>query len=430
MAIHRTLPISRFRSAIVIFSLLLLSAGIGYRFGERRAHFEVTPDRRLIVNQDPPPQLTVDFSLFWDVWQRLNRDYIDAASLNPQKMVEGAITGMVGSLDDPYTSFLPAQENKEFKEELGGAFEGIGAQLGLKDNRIIVIAPLDGTPAQKAGIRPSDWILKVNDEETIGWSIQEAVTKIRGPGGTEVTLEILHEKDEDPVKISIIRGTIAVPSVKFWVKAPSEITEISGVDRAATLLQKTDKIAYLQLNRFGDRTNDEWEKAIRELLKAKETNGSLSGVVFDLRNNPGGYLDGSVYIASEFVRDGIIVSQVNSDGTKEEYPVRRRGRLLTIPIVVLINKGSASASEIVAGALRDHKRATIVGETSFGKGSVQTPQDLPGGAGIHITTGKWLLPNGDSISKKGITPDVAVSLDSYEATMDAQLAKAVELLLQ
>lgn len=345
-------------------------------------------------------------------------------------MVWGAITGMVASAGDPYTAFLPPKENKEFKEDLGGEFEGIGAQLGMKESRVMVIAPLQGTPAQKAGIRAGDYILKVNDEDTAGWTIPQAVTKIRGPRGTTVTLSILHDNAQKPIDIAIVRDTILVPSVETWVKKIGDIVEISGIDTTKTFDQ-TKKVAYLRLSRFGDHTNEDWEKAVGEILTVQKNNGTLAGLVFDLRNNPGGYLEGSVFIASEFVGKGTIVSQVNSDGTKQTYEVDRRGKLLTIPMVVLVNKGSASAAEIVAGALRDYKRATIVGETTFGKGSVQTPFDLSQGAGLHITTGKWLLPKGDSISKVGVKPDVEVKFeDSLEASQDAQLAKAVELLLQ
>jgi carboxyl-terminal processing protease len=207
----------------------------------------------------------------------------------------------------------------------------------------------------------------------------------------------------------------------------SQIKEIAGVDAAKTLSQNAT-VAYIQLSQFGDNTNAEWDKAVTDILAA---GSSIKGLVLDLRNNPGGYLEGAVYIASEFIKSGTVVSQVNSDGTKQDYPVDRQGRLLTIPMVVLINKGSASAAEIVSGALQDYKRATLVGEVSFGKGSVQTPEDLPDGSSVHITTGRWLLPNGASISKKGITPDIVIAVDTTTtATSDAQLEKAAELLLR
>ncbi len=426
----RSYPFSKLRKFFIIAAIIVFSGGVGYQLGLRKVAVTVSPNKQVVINQEPPPQLSVDFALFWDVWNRLFRYYIDAANINKKKLVEGAISGMVNALGDPYTVFLPPKENTEFKQDLGGAFEGIGAQLGMKDGHVIVVAPLKGNPAEKAGIRAGDYILKVDGEETSGWSVQQAVSKIRGTRGTSVKLSILHEGDTKPVDITIVRDTISVPSVDFWVRTAKEIPEISGVANAKTLIAKPGKVGYLRLSRFGDHSNDEWNKAVAEVLSAQKTNGSLKGLIFDLRNNPGGYLQGAVFIASEFIKSGTVVSQVNSDGTKENYPVDRVGKLLDIPVVVLINKGSASAAEITAGALRDYKRATIVGETSFGKGSVQTPQDLPGGAGLHITTGKWLLPKGDWINKKGIVPDVIVPMEALDATADAQLAKAVELLLK
>lgn len=424
------LPFSTIRKHIIFIALFILAGGIGYNLGERKVSITISSDKRVVVNQEAPKETTVDFSLFWDVWNRLFRYYIDAATLDTQKMVWGAITGMVASAGDPYTVFLPPKENKEFKEDLGGQFEGIGAQLGLKDNRVIVIAPLKGTPAERAGIKPGDFILKVNDEETVSWTVPQAVTKIRGPRGTTVNLTILHENSQKPIDLAIIRDTILVPSVETWVKKVGEIKEITGIPEAVSF-DPAKKVAYLRLSRFGDHTNEDWEKAVAEILAIQRNNGTLAGLVFDLRNNPGGYLEGSVFIASEFVKSGVIVSQVNSDGTKQDYPVDRKGKLLDIPLVVLVNRGSASAAEIVAGALRDYKRAKLVGEMTFGKGSVQTPFDIAQGAGLHITTGKWLLPKGDSISKVGVKPDVEVALDdSLEASRDAQLAKAVELLLK
>lgn len=425
-----SLPFSTIRKYVIFIALFILAGGIGYNMGQRNVSIGINPDKRIILNQETPNNTNVDFSLFWDVWQRLHRYYIDAAVLDTQKMVWGAITGMVSAVGDPYTVFLPPKENREFKEDLGGEFEGIGAQLGMKDNRVVVIAPLKDTPAARAGIKSGDYILKVNDEETIGWTIPQAVTKIRGPRASTVTLNILHEGSSQPIDIPIVRDTILVPSVETWVKKVGEITEIEGLKETGKFDQ-TKKIAYLRLSRFGDHTNDDWDKAVSEILSAEQNNGGLAGLVFDLRNNPGGYLEGSVFIASEFIKSGIIVSQKNSDNTKQDYSVDKKGKLLDIPLIVLVNKGSASAAEIVAGALRDYKRATIVGETTFGKGSVQTPFDLSQGAGLHITTGKWLLPKGDSIAKVGVSPDVEVKLDdTTTATTDAQLAKAIELLLE
>lgn len=425
----KTLPFCKIRNLIIVSALLILTGGAGYRLGEQKVSLTVTPENKVVVNREPPAQLNIDFSLFWDVWQRLLRYYYDAATLEPRKMVEGAIIGMVNSLGDPYTAYLPPKENKEFKEELGGAFEGIGAQLGIKDNRIVVIAPLAGMPAEKVGIKAGDWIIKVNDEETVGWTLPQAISNIRGPKGTQVKLTILHEKANKPLEITITRDTITVPSVVSWIKTPSEITEIKDyLDNK--LLAGPGKIAYIGLTRFGDHSNDDWLAAVGQIEQAQRLNGRLKGLIFDLRNNPGGYLEGSVFIASEFLKNGIIVTQKNSDGSQNDYEVNRKGKLLEIPLVVLINKGSASAAEIVAGTLKDYKRATIVGEISFGKGSVQTPQELSGGGSLHVTTAKWFLPKGDSINKTGITPDILVSMEENGATRDAQLAKAVEILLR
>jgi len=419
----------KIRSFIVSVAILFLVAGFGYKLGERRSLQGATLLFKPVTNvTQPSNQKYVDFGMFWDVWGRIERYYIDASNIDTQKMIWGAISGAVNSLDDPYTVFLPPKENKEFKEDLGGAFEGIGAQLGLQEGRIIIIAPLKGTPAERAGLKPFDWILKVDGEETTNWTITQAVTKIRGAKGTSVKLTILHEKAEKPEEVTIIRDGILIPSVEYWIKPINTITEISGSTSSAKL--RTEQIAYLKLSRFGDRTNEEWLKAVADISQSWKIQG-MEGLILDLRNNPGGYLDGSVFIASEFLKSGLVVTQTNSDGTKQEYQVDRKGQLFDVPLVVLINKGSASASEIVAGALRDYNRAKIVGETSFGKGSVQTPQELTGGASVHITTGKWLLPKGDWINKKGITPDVLAGMNGgTEATSDAQLAKAIEVLLQ
>jgi len=425
----KTLPFSKIRSFILTIAIAILIGGVGYRLGEKHIFSKtVTLQAAAVTNKEAPSSVQVDFSLFWDVWQRLKLYYIDAGSMDSQKMVYGAISGMVGALDDPYTSFLSPKDNTEFKEDIGGAFQGIGAQLGMKDSQIIIQAPIKGSPAEKAGLKAMDWILKVDDVDTTGWTINQAVTKIRGKKGTTVKLTILHDGAKTSQDISIVRDEIVVPSVEHWVKTPAEITEISGVATQQVLSNKA-AIGYIYLSRFGDRTNEEWLAAVDDVI-AKDAALGAKGLVFDLRNNPGGYLDGSVFIASEFLKSGVVVTQTNSDGTKEVLSVNRKGKLTDIPLVVLINKGSASAAEIVAGALKDHKRATIVGVTSFGKGSVQTPQELTGGSSVHITTGKWLLPNGDWIHKKGITPDVEVKLDSPEATHDAQLEKAIEILLK
>lgn len=402
------------RKTLLFFAWSLIFVFIGYFWGThdvKTSWNNFSPDVS-IVNKEAPVTNDVDFSLFWDVWKRLERDYIDKEKLDAQKMVWGAVKGMTQALGDPYTVFLPPEENDTSKEGLSGEFEGIGAQLGMKDKKVVVVAPLKGMPAEAAGIKAGDWILKVDDEDTIGWSVPEAVEKIRGQKGTMVVLTVLHsdqqkalENGEDgsvnikPEEIEITRDMILVPSVE---------TDYQG------------NVAILTLTRFGDTTNEEWEKAVSEIV-ARDSDK----LILDLRNNPGGYLQGSVYISSEFLDGGNVVFQENSDKTREEFPVVRTGKLLKIPMVVLINEGSASASEIVSGALKVRGRAKLVGEKSFGKGTIQEAQDLPGGAGLHITTAKWLLPNGDWINGTGIEPDVEVA-DDLNTQKDEQLEKAIE----
>lgn len=421
------------RNFVLIIAFGLLVGGIGYNLGKNNLtltwnlfrgssyqgggtgggpgfpsgqdlipHFSIT-------NPSPPVTNPVDFSLFWEVWDRLEKGYIDKKALDPQKMVWGAISGMVQSLGDPYTVFLTPQQQKETKEDLGGQFEGIGAQLGIKDKKIVVIAPLKDTPAEKAGIKAGDWIVKVDSQETAGWTLPEAVSKIRGPLGSKVILEILHESQEKPVEMTITRDTILVKSVEW---------------------EKKEQVAYLKLSRFGDQTSNEWEKAVSE-INLDYQKGGVKGLILDLRNNPGGYLSGAVFISGEFLPGGtLVVTQEQADGSRQNYSVDQQGKLLTIPLVVLINKGSASASEIVAGCLRDYNRAKLVGETSFGKGSIQEAQDLPGGAGLHITTAKWLLPRGGWANGTGIKPDFEVQLDEKDPAKDSQLEKAIEMVLK
>lgn len=429
----KSLPFSKIRSFVLVLALLILSGGIGYQLGEKKVSIGLK-DLRPVVNTGAPSGASVDFGVFWDVWSKLTRYYIEPQTIDVQKLVHGAITGMVAAVGDPYTSYFPPQENKQFKEDLGGAFEGIGAELGLKDSRVVIVSPLKGTPAESAGVKPNDIILKVDDLDTAGWTVEQAVNKIRGPKGTKVRLTLFSPADVDgPHEVSIVRNTITVPSVISWVKNIRDVTEISEATQAATLRTRfsNDRIGYIKLTRFGDNTNADWNKAVDLLLQSEKTAGKVKGLVLDLRNNPGGYLDGAVYIASEFIKNGTVVSQVNSDGTRQEYPTDRRGRLTEMNVVVLVNGGSASAAEIVSGALRDSKRTQLVGEKTFGKGTVQTPFDLSGGSSVHITTGKWLLPKGSSISNTGLTPDVVVTLDRENIdTEDAQLAKAIELLLQ
>lgn len=411
--------------------IIVISVLVGYYFGVNKVNLDWKnyKPHLSVISREPPSNLrSVDFSLFWNVWQRLERDYYDKTVIDPQKLVNGAINGMVQSLGDPYTVYLPPKDNKEFKQGLAGKFEGIGAQLGMKSNQIIVVAPIDGSPAQKAGIKSGDAILKVDGKPTLGWTLNQAVEKIRGPKNTNVVLTLEKKADNKTnsktVDVTITRDTINVKSVYGWVKDVKDIENIRITKSMKDIGEK--KIMYLRLSQFGDSTNKEWITVINDLYYKYSRDKDLKGVVLDLRNNPGGYLNDATFIASEFIKDGTIVYQDKGGGTdKIAFSVSRGGILLDVPVMVLINKGSASASEIVAGALRDHKRGKLIGEQSFGKGTIQEAEELDGGAGLHVTVAKWLTPKGEWVHGKGLTPDILVSVDQKDPSHDAQLEKAV-----
>lgn len=387
---------------------------LGWQLGHRDIEIKLTNFRPSvsIVNKEPPKNINVDFKLFWDVWDLLSRSYLDKKAIDAEKLFHGAISGMVAALGDPYTVFLPPQQQKFSTEELNGSFEGVGIQLGFnKEKRLTVIAPLDGTPAQKAGIKPEDLILKIDGKDTVNMTLPEAVTLIRGPKGTKIELTILRGEDSEPLQFTLTRESIIVKSVEVSFK-----TAESG-----------KKVAIIKLSRFGERTKEEWNEAVNKLLSE-----NAQAVVLDVRNNPGGFLDGAVFIASEFIDSGDIVLQENSSGEKTSFKVNRAGKLTEMPVIVLINKGSASASEIVAGALRDRKGIRLAGEKSFGKGTIQEAQDLAGGTGIHITVAKWLTPKGSWVNdSQGFEPDVKVEPAKEETekqSEDMQLNKAIELI--
>lgn len=391
--------------------LVILAFLVGWQLGHRDVELKWQGFRSSIKieNKEPPTNVHVDFELFWDTWDLLNRRYLDKSALDPTKLFYGAIQGMVAAVGDPYTVFLPPQQQKSSKEELNGSFEGVGIQLGFnKDKRLVVMAPLVGTPAEKAGIQAGDIIVKIDNKDTTNISLPEAVQLIRGPKGTQVTLTVFREGETETRDFILTRDTIVVKSVELSFKQTP-----SG-----------KKVAVLKLTRFGDRTQEEWMAAVSEIISSK-----ASAVVLDMRNNPGGYLEGAVFIASEFLESGEVVLSENAEGIKSAYRVNRAGKLTKIPMMVLINKGSASASEIVAGSLQDRKRATLVGEKSFGKGTIQEAEELPGGTGVHITVAKWLTPNGRWVNDTdGFEPDFLVKMDKDDPTKDPQLDKAFELL--
>lgn len=379
-----------------IVLIVILTFVIGWKLGQ--------------ADNDPPKNINVDFKLFWDTWNLLSRDYLERETLDTDKLFYGAISGMVSAAGDPYTFFLPPEVQKASKEELGGTFEGVGIQLGFnEEKKLVVIAPLSGMPAEKAGIKPGDWIIKIDSTDTAGMTLAEAVKLIRGEKGTKVELVIAREVEEETRTFTLTRDTILVKSVELQYKKTK-----SGKN-----------VAVLKLSRFSERTRSEWTEAVSDILSKRP-----QGVVLDVRNNPGGYLDGAVFVSSEFLDGGDVVSQEDGQGRKQAFKVDRKGQLFDLSLIVLINKGSASASEIVAGALQDRGRAKVVGEKSFGKGTIQETHDLPKGTGIHITVAKWLTPNGRWVNEtQGLEPDVIIEMPKdAKKDQDPQLDKAMELL--
>lgn len=339
----------------------------------------------------------LDMGKFWAAYDIINSDYVRTPDDN--ELIDGAISGLLSGLDDPYSSYFSTEEKNSFNDDLSGKFEGIGAELTEKNGAITVVAPLSGSPAERAGLRASDVVAEVNGKSTEGLTVDEAVKQIRGEKGTEVTLKIIRGTDE-PFELKIIRDTIVVKSVE------------------AKML---GRVSYIEISQFGDDTVTLMAEAIIEAAGK-----NAKAVILDLRNNPGGYLNSVPPIAGHFVAPSVIVKERYRDGKTDELRSAGVPELPTTPLFILINGGSASASEILAGALQDYGRATIVGEKSFGKGSVQELIDLPGNTAIRLTIAEWLTPKDRAIDKVGITPDVEVKDEKTDAN-DPVLNKALEL---
>lgn len=344
----------------------------------------------------------LDLSSLQQVYDVLASKYDGQLDMN--KLIDGAKHGLVDAAGDPYTTYFNAKEAEAFQSDLEGKFEGIGAELGKRDNKLVVISTLDDSPAKAAGLLANDAIVKVNGEDATSWSIDQAVSKIRGEKGTTVKLSIV--RGDELKDISITRDTINNPSVK------SEITP--------------DNIGILRISRFGQSDTVSLSKQAAQQFKS----AGVKGVVVDLRGNGGGYLDAAVDIAGIWMNNKTVVTERTGGKITDTKQTGNEALLSGVPTIVLIDGGSASASEILAGALKDNKAATLMGEKSFGKGSVQVIEDLPGGAGLKITVAKWYTPNGKNINKEGITPDttVSISADDIQASRDPQKDKALEQL--
>lgn len=388
-----------------IIILVVFSYGLGWAVGH--GNLQIEKGRYIpVINKESKGTSDINFGMFWKAWDFVDNEFA-GGKVDHLKMLYGAISGMLNSLEDPYTAFMTPEEAKKFDEELSGSISGIGAEVGIKENKLQIIAPIKDSPAEKAGLKAGDLILKINDEETVNMSLEEAVSKIRGEKGTIVNLTISRASFTEPREFKIERAIIEIKSVTWEMKD-------SG-------------IAYVQISRFSSDTSSRLREAASEILAS-----GTKGVILDLRNNPGGYLDSAIDVASEFLDRGTVVIEKRKNGEETKWDVEDKGKLTdkNIHIVVLVNKGSASASEIVAGAIQDAKRGILIGETTFGKGLVQEIKDLGGGASMRITIATWYTPNGRSINEQGLSPDTEIKLtdEDFNAGRDPQFDKALQYL--
>lgn len=373
--------------------LIIGGLGIGYFIGINQVFCEICPPQDL------------NFSLFWEAYKTLKDNFVDPAKIQDKDILFGAISGMVDSLGDPYTVFLDPEDTQKFLEDISGRFEGVGMEIGIKNEVLQVIAPLEGTPAQKAGMRPGDRILKINDVFTTDLTVEEAVSLIRGPKKTKVTLTIFREGWDVPKEIELERAVIEIPSMKWELKE--------------------EGIAYIKIYHFSQKASFDFSRVAINVLAS-----GADKIILDLRNNPGGYLEVASDIASFFLKRGEIVVIESSSGGKLEHFATGNPIFLDYPTVVLINEGSASGAEILAGALRDNRGILLIGKDSFGKGSVQRLETLREGSSLKITVAEWLTPKGQTISDVGLKPDIIVEMtdEDYEADRDPQLEKAFEII--
>jgi carboxyl-terminal processing protease len=375
-----------------------------------------------VVNKEEGAVIGVDFAPFWKTWNIINEKYVSADGTTDQEKVWGAIKGLAASLNDPYTVFFPPEEAEKFQEDISGSFQGVGMEIGMRNDVLTVIAPLKGTPAEEAGVLPGDKIIQIDDVVTAPLSIDEAVSLIRGEAGTKVVLTIVRKEGGEPIEIPIIRAVIDIPTIDTEVQTVSGGKSENGVGLVA------DNVFVIRLFNFYASAPRRFREALREFVKS-----GADKLIIDLRGNPGGFLEAAVDIASWFLPAGKVIVREDIGEGEEGRVYRSKGYDIfneNLKLAILVNGGSASASEILAGALREHGIATVVGQKTFGKGSVQELVDITEDTALKVTVARWLTPNGNSISKEGITPDVEVemTLDDVEAGVDPQLEKAIEIL--
>lgn len=405
---HKTVKVLKSKPVVYTFTSLFLIGTIWFSFylGLQRGFAET---KNIVISGvsggDTPNGVSADFSVFWQAWDKIKTGHVNNKDIKDQDLVYGAIKGLTGSLNDPYTEFFTPKDYETFIEDIGGNFSGVGMEIGIRNDQLVVIAPLEDSPAQKAGILAGDMILKIDDKATDGLNISQAVQLIRGEAGTKVTLSILRNDSVKPKDIIITRATINIPTVDYEMRGD---------------------VAYVQLYNFDGNTNKIFYNAMSDILLDKQA----KGMVLDMRNNPGGYLDVAVDLAGWFLsRGSIVVKEKFADGRVEVFRAAGNAALKDMPVVVLINGGSASAAEILAGALRVDRKIQLVGEKSFGKGSVQELQSLKDDSALKVTVAKWLLPDDSAIDKVGLIPDVTVTLTEKDTSVDKdpQLDKALEL---
>lgn len=405
------------RHYLILMILCSLAIGFGGGFEFKRLHAANSlPLINDLFAKDPIPQPeTVDFSLFWETWNSLSRKYVDEGKIDHQKMIYGAIGGMVDSIGDPYTVFFEPPVTKKFEEEISGSFGGVGIEVGERDNILTVIAPIEGTPAHRAGIVAGERILAIDGKSTAPLSSEEAVSFIRGERGTKVVLTISNADRTKSREVELVREAIKVPTVKY-------------------LTLKDGKVGYIKIATFNQNVDPDFDDAVKKFRAS-----GASSLILDLRNNPGGLLDSAINLSGYFLeKEKVVVQEEFRDKSTNAFRSDGDAVLKAYTIIVLINGGSASASEILAGALHDHDRARLLGEKTFGKGSVQELVKFNGGSSLKVTIAKWLTPNGDSITEKGIEPDIEVTIPDEDFTegkiefgtpgKDPQLDRALELL--
>lgn len=404
------------RAILVISIIASLMIGVGggyYLWHDRELPEPAQSLLKDVVNRDQGKPGTVDFSLFWDVWNTLHEKYVDKEELDTEALVTGAIEGMVGAVGDPHTVYLEPITNSKFQEDISGEFSGVGMEISIKDEAVTVVAPLKNTPAERAGIESGDIITNIDDVSTENMALEEAVSRIRGKRGTTVMLGVFRPGVTEVLVFPVVRDTIKIPSL--------ELTFLDG------------NIAYLRLFTFNMNIDEQFADAARQIDQAGATK-----LIVDVRNNPGGLLDSAVNLAGWFLPEGaLVVSEDFGGGISHSLRSSGNAAFGHLKTVFIMNEGSASASEILAGAVHDNSGVRLVGETTFGKGSVQQLEPFSNGASLKVTVAKWLTPNGISISDEGIEPTdpVAITADDFEngdieigsAGKDPQLDKAIEI---